>query len=1032
MGMIFFRNGYLLWISVVVVLVAGLSALNALPRLEDPRLTNRNPLVIARFPGASPQRVESLVTERIEESLQEVPEIKKLESNSRAGIATIAIELVDRIDADNNSKVFSKIRDKLSDTPLPAGALRPVLDDQRGAVAFTLITALVWDAQAPPQLGILKRRAEELADRLRTLPGTEIVRLYGDPDEEITVDVDINELAALGFSAAEVAQTLASADSKQPAGLLRSDHRNLSLEVSGAFDSVARIESIPLAEGERGSVVRLSDVAQVERGWQQPPREIALADGDRAVFVAARMVPGTRVDRWNDQASEIIDGYRRQLGSGLALKTVFNQSVYTAERLRGLAVNLLAGAGVIMIVILVFMGWRSSLIVGSALPLVTGATLFLLLLTGGSLHQMSIFGMIIALGLLIDNAIVIVDEIRKARERGLSSRDAVRDALRHLFAPLLASTLTTVFAFAPIVLLPGNIGDFVGAIGVSVILAIVCSFVIALTLIAALAGRYGDFDQRRPRSDCRSPTVWHAGGVRWSSATLVYRRTLTVAMRFPVPAIIVAIAPALLGFGLAGQLGNQFFPRVDRNMFRAQVWLPPESSLENTHRVAMEIDAALRRYVAVDTVDWLVGGSSPSVYYNLVMNQDGAANYAQATVTTKDAESVKPLIRSLQHELGVQFPAAQLVVTQFAQGPPVDAPVQFHLYGPSLPTLQDLGERVRLAMQEHPSVLHTRVTMPRGTPKLWMNTDENAARLAGLALADVADQLQANLEGSVGGSVLEGVEEMPVRVRYPRVRRRDVDAIRSVSLVSPSSDRWIPMSSLGRLELRPETGGIGRKDGIRCNTIRGYVTNDALPIEVTRQVLRALGETGFELPPGYRIEIGGDSEEEAGAIGNLRTYVPVLVTLTIATLILVFRSVVLAALLGTVALLSIGLGLLSTWGFGFPISFNTILGTLGLVGVALNDNIVVLAAIRANPIASRGNIDAIVDEVTASTRHILSTTLTTTGGFLPLIIAGGDFWPPLAVVIAGGVLGATLIALIYIPACYLLLQRARQALSTGR
>ncbi len=1006
MGMIFFRNGYLLWISIVVILVAGLSALSGLPRLEDPRITNRNPLIIASYPGASPTRVESLLTEKLEQALQEVPEIKKLESSSRTGVATIAIELVDRIEPGENEAVFSKIRDKVSDVQLPDGALPPVVDEQRGASAFTLIVAFTWDFSSTPKLGVLKRHAEAFADRLRNVSGTEVVRIYGEPSEEITVSVDSDRLADLGLSVSDVSRAIASADAKQPAGQLRGQRSDLSVEVTGALDSISRIQNIPLREGEFGSVVRVVDVASIRRDWKQPPDEMAFADGARAVFVAARTKNDQRVDRWDQAAQVVLVDYQKELGAGVKLQTVFNQSQYTSQRLYGLTVNLLAGAAVIVAVIFVFMG------------------------CGGALHQISIFGMIVALGLLIDNAIVVVDEIYKARKRGLSAEEAVNDRAKHLFGPLLASTLTTVFAFAPIVLLPGNVGDFVGSIGGSVILAIICSFLIALTIIAAMAGRYGTKLAPSAHQQHWMRNILHRG-IRSDRFTNGYRRALRFALQHPVLAILIAVTPSAVGFLLVTQLGSQFFPRVDRNMFQLQVWLPPESSISNTRDVAAEIEHALRQRDEIAKVDWLMGGSAPSVYYNLLMNKDGAANYAQAIITTRSKDTVKALIRQLQRDLDQQFPQSQIVVTQFGQGPPIAAPVQYRIYGPSIRRLQELGERVRLTLQQHPGVLHTQVTMPRGKPKLWIDADENAARLAGLTLADVSMQLQGNLEGSVGGSILEGIEEMPVRVRLPESGRDNVSAIQSTSLVSINREDWVPLSAIGSAELRPEIGGIGRKDGIRCNTIKGYVTNEALPIEVTRQVLQQLDASGFELPPGYRLEIGGDSEEEAGAIGNLKTYVPVLITLAVATLILVFRSVALSMVLASVAILSVGPGLLSTWLFGFPVSFNTILGSLGLIGVALNDNIVVLAAIRSNPLARSGDREAIIAEIVDSTRHILSTTLTTAGGFLPLILAGGDFWPPLAVVIAGGVIGATLIALVYIPATYVLLKEMQQKLLTS-
>lgn len=1014
MAMSFFQNRYLLWTSVVVLLVSGFSALSGIPRLEDPRMTNRNPIMVAPFPGASAERVESLITEKMEKVLQEIPEIKKIESTSRVGVATISMELVDAIGPGDNERIFSKIRDKMSDVELPQGALPPTLDDQRGAVAFTLIMAFTWNFDSEPRLGILKRHSEEFADRIRSIPGTEIVRLYGEPIEEITVNINPAELAALQLTANDVSQSIAGADSKQPAGQLRGNRSDISLEVTGALDSISRVQSIPLRDSDEGAVVRIADVATVKRNWQNPPREIALADQVRSVFIAARMKGGYRVDDWAKKANEVVDEYRSQMGTGIELKTIFDQSTYTEERLSSLAANLIAGAFVIMAVIFMFMGWRSSLLVGSALPLVTGLTLFIILINGGSLHQMSIFGMIIALGLLIDNAIVIVDEIRKNREKGLSREEAVETTVDHLFGPLIASTLTTVFAFAPIVLLPGNIGDFVGPIGVSVVIAIICSFLVAISVIAALAGRY---DSDPPKGKVR---FWN-NGFRSKKLGNLYVSTLKLALKFPVLAVAIAISPAIMGFVLSSQLGNQFFPRVDRNMFRAQIWLPAQSSLDNTRNVVQNVEKQIRESKDISNVHWLIGGSAPTVYYNLVMDQDQSAHYAQAIIVTETKESVKGLIRKLQPILDQEFPEAQIVVDQFGQGPPVDAPVQFRVYGPNVTVLQNIGEEIRLEMQKHPEMLHTQATMPRGKPKLWVNTDENAARLAGLTLSDVAMQLQTNLEGQVGGTILEGIEEMPVRVRFSEKMRSDLADISATTLVSKTTEQWIPLRALGDIELRPELGGISRRDGIRANTLKGYVTNNALPIEVSSQILAAIDAKGYKLPTGYRIEIGGNAEEEAGAVGQLKTYMPVLITLTIATLVLAFRSIMLSIVLGSVAILSVGLAFFSTWVMGYPLSFNTILGTLGLIGVALNDNIVVLAAIRANPLAKMGDINAIAEEVAASTRHVLSTTLTTTGGFLPLIIAGGDFWPPLAVVIAGGVLGASLIALLYIPAIYVII-----------
>jgi multidrug efflux pump subunit AcrB len=340
---------------------------------------------------------------------------------------------------------------------------------------------------------------------------------------------------------------------------------------------------------------------------------------------------------------------------------------------------------------------------------------------------------------------------------------------------------------------------------------------------------------------------------------------------------------------------------------------------------------------------------------------------------------------------------------------------------------------VRLALQEHPQTTHSQATMVRGESKLWIEADEAETRLVGLGLRDLAGQLQTNLEGGVGGSLLEDLEELPVRVRYADARRAELDDIASTSFVAPrAAGGWVPLEALASMSMRPTTGSITRYDGERCNVVQAYVRSGALPIDVAAEVGEALDAAGFKLPAGYRIGAAGAVEQDEEAKGNLVIYAPVLVTLMVSILILAFRSVRLALLLGTVAFLSIGLGLLATWLIQFPVSFNTILGTLGLIGVAFNDSIVVLAAIRANPAAREGEVSALVDEVAGVTRHIVSTTLTTMGGFLPLLlIVGGDFWPSLAIVLAAGVAGAMILALVFVPAAYVLLLGSRSTGAAG-
>ncbi len=1019
---LFFRNGHLLTLSILVLVLAGLSALSNLPRIEDPRITTRNALVITSFPGASAERVEALVTKKLEEALREVEEIKDIDSTSRANVSLISIELNDSIDASTNQQAFSRVRDKLADAEveLPPGASKPEFDDERGASAFALVVGLSDASGDDIALGMLSRLAEELADRFRNLPGAERVRVYGDTNEEITITLDRGELAAQGLSAVEIAGRVAAADPKSAAGSLRGDERDLFLEVGGELDSVSRIRDLVLAQGDQGRLLRLGDIADVERHWQLPPDTYGYVNGRRTVFVAAAAAADVRVDRWQAQAEEVLTGFKAGLDDGIRVQTVFRQSDYTDERLASLGGNLLLGALVVMAVVLFGLGWRAAIIVGAALPLSAFAALFGLTFFGQQIHQMTIFGMIIAIGLLIDNAIVVTDEIQRRRQQGEDGSTAVGNSIRHLFTPLLASTITTILGFMPIFLLPGNVGDFVGPIAISVVLALAASFAISMTIIAALAGRFVSGAED-------GPAAWWRYGLKLPRLTRVSHRWLTRAFERPRRSILVAITLPVVGFVLAGSLSLQFFPPAERDQFEVEVWMPDDASLRQTRETAQAIEALLASYDGVEQVSWLVGGSHPQLYYNRIMKQDSNAAYAHAMVRADSPERATGLVRQLQADADRQFSNAQVIVAPFAQGPPVDAPVGFRIVGPSLSVLEELGSELRRIMHDVPGIGHTRASVS-GRAKLNFAADQRRAALAGLTLDELALQLQGNLEGFTGGSVREDLEELPVRIRYNDDVRGSLGAIETMPLIAVGSDRWVPADALGEMRLEPESASITRRNGERVNIIHGWVRPGVLPIEAANDVLARLDAEGFTLPSGYALQLEGDSDAQQEAVGQLMTYLPILIMLMVATLILSFRSASAAAVIGLVAMLSAGLGMLSLWLSGYNLGFNPMIGSAGLIGVAINGAIVVLAALRADQAASNGDTAAIVAVTMREARHVLATTATTIGGFLPLLVfAGGEFWPPLAVVMAGGVGFSVILSLLFTPAVFKLLSTRRVA-----
>ncbi|MEL6870835.1 MAG: efflux RND transporter permease subunit [Pseudomonadota bacterium] len=1020
-----YSNKYLLWLTIIIVLMAGYSSLSNLPRIEDPRITNRYPSVTTIVPGASAERVESLVTQKLEDALDEIAEIKKIQSTSRNGISVLSIELQDNVGRGENEQVFSKIRDRLGDAvpELPQGAGEPIFDDKNEAIAFSILVALRWTRDDPPPLGLMYRLSEQLSDELRSIPGTEIVRYYGAPEEEIAVTVDPDVLANMGLSASDVARLIGAGDPKQPAGAVRSAQRNVFVEVDGELDSAQAVAETVLISNNGGGAVRLGDIGEISKGWREPASDIAYSNGARSIFLAVRTEESIRLDRWAVTARERIVTFNDLLGGGLQANVVFDQSVYTEQRLSSLGGNLFAGALVVMLVVFVGMGWRAALIVGSALPLSSSLAIFGLGPAGQQLHQMSIFGMLVAIGLLIDAAIVMTDEVKKHLDAGAERVIALRRAVTHLFVPLLASTLTTVLGFMPVFLLPGAMGDFVGPIAMSVVLALAASFALAMTVIPALAALF------IRRCEPGQQRHWWSDGASSRRLSERYESVLHACLRRPGLTALACLVLPIAGFQLAGTLGQEFFPTADRDQVEIQVWTPRGTSVDATAELTRKIDARLAEEAGVTDVHWLVGHSFPTIYYNRVMRIRNDSAYAQAVVFTNTVADANALTLTLGAELPDEFPEARIVVAKYSQGPPVDAPVGVRIEGPDTAVLTALGQQVRQIMHSVPDVMQTYATIVGGEPKLSFVADPVAVQQIGLTLSDVAAQLQSGLEGATGGAVREGRTELPVRIRYPDDARDGTVDVAATQLVANGAT--VSALNVGNFELLPEAASITRENTVRANKVYAFIHRDALAVDVANAVQSALAARNFTLPPGYRMLMEGDSNEQGKAIGQLLTYLPILGLLMVATIVLSFRSVRLAAVIGVVAFLSVGLGMLGLWLGGYARGFNAVIGVAGLIGVAINGTIVVLAAIRADGASCTGDNAAIVAQTMGATRHIVSTVFTTVGGFVPLIFfSGGDFWPPLAVVIAGGVGFSITLSLFFTPAMYVLLCRLAQR--TGR
>jgi multidrug efflux pump subunit AcrB len=1005
-----YKNVRLLILTVCLILAWGLSAFWSLPRLEDPELSQRMALITTEFPGASAQRVETSVSQPLERAMFDISEIEHISTTSYVGYSTLWLELKDRVK--NVDEVWSRVRDKLADVELqlPETAAKPEYHKLEPR-SYTLIVALTWDERSPVNTAILSRLAKDLEERLRSLSGTETVAFYGLPQEEIQVEILPQELNSLGLTVTELARQIRQSDAKVPGGLLQSDRLHFPIEAASSLNSLERIRQIPICSGEcspSGQIVRLADVARVSKGERQPPHEVALISGKPAVVLSVLMESDRRIDRWVPSVRQTLEQFQEQLPKGISLQPIFDQSYYVRTRINSLFNDLCLGIVLVILSTTLLMGWRLGLILGAALPLSISIVFGMMSWLHIPLHQMSVTGLVIALGMGLDNAIVIMDEIERELELGIPPQTAISKTVRSLAFPLISSTLITIFSFLPIALLPGDTGEFVRDIAICVTLSLSSSIFLCLTVIPALAGRL-----RKKKSE-----FFDAELTSW------YQSILDRVLARPWFGCLFCLGLSLTGFVLAFRLPAQFFPAAERDQFAIEFRLPSSTALRETKNAALEAREQILKHPEVAEVHWFVGKDAPAFYYNLPRRGLTEANFAHGFVRLKSGTDSRAIVQTLQQELDLTFPKSQILVRQLMQGPYITAPIEVYLYGFDLEILRQLGNEVRSQLAQMTSVTHTRAGLSETLPKVDLRLDEDRVRLAGFDRTQIARQIATSLEGYVGGSVQEGTEELPVRVRFTDGDRSKIESLESFELSNASEKRsLLPFSSIGKLALVPELAVLHRHNGRRVNTVLGFVRADVLPSTVKNELNQRLQASGFRLPAGYSLVYGGEHLKRTDALEHLLAPVTFLLVLAAVTLILPFNSFRLAAIVAAVGICSVGFSLIALSRFGYPLGFSAILGIVAMVGVEINDSMLVLTAIQANPYAYKGDRAAIRSVIVRSTRHVIATTITTVAGFMPLLLNGSEFWSPLALSIVSGVSGTTLLALFFAPCAYIILFR---------
>ena len=1016
MSLLFYRQWRYLVLLIGLLTVVGFMAIKSAGRQEDPTITNLFATIITPYPGATSSQVEVLVTERIEKKLREIEEIAEIHSTSKQSLSVIQIELSSFIQKSELDNAWSKVRDALSQVrpTLPQDALPAVLDDKR-AGAYTSILALI--PKNSSDIGIAQRYAYALQDRLRLLPNTQLVNVIGENQEIIDVRVDLNKLYELGLGIDELALLVGSHDVKQSAGKLEGARTSLLMSVSNQFYQLTDVMKTPIGVSEKGHVLYLSDIAIIEKSLLYPLEQIAYHNNQRAILIGARMLADQQVHTWAERLQQELELFENELPEELRLETTFQQNDYTSERINQLLINL--GIGVLLVIGIIYltMGARAAFVVATVIPLATLLSMIVFRFVGMTIHQMSVTGLIVSLGLLVDSAIVMTDEIQK--RMGVMAKDeAIRDSVKRLVIPLSSSTLTTILAFMPMALLPGPSGDFVGSIAYSVIIMLSASLVLSLTVTPAIAGHV--------LTSVREKTLMSS---YLGYLTLYFERSLSWSFAHVRTAISLSLAAPVLGFLLFPTLTAQFFPGVDRDQFHVQVQYHDTSSIGRTDELVADIVKFIQSQPGVMATDHVVGRSFPAFYYNMRSEKDNTPSFAEIAVLTANSNKTEEVVRALQQALPSAFPDADILVKKLNQGPPVNAPVELRIYGFDTEVLREIGDHLRLRLADIEAVTNTRASLTSGTPTFTWEVNELVSYHIGITPKDVASQLSSATLGVKAGYLLEDTVEVPVLIRAAGFENATGADVMSIPIKTPSGTS-IPLGAIASESILVSDGDITRHNAQRVNNIQAFVAYGTLPDVVFKSLKTSLMDNPLLLPPGYRITFGGDADKRAETLRNLMAGLGLVIALSILTIVLTFSSFRLSLITIIVCGLSMGLSILSLAILRYPFGIQAIIGVIGAIGVSVNAAIIILTSLKADPLAIARDVDQVTKVVMRSSRHILSTTLTTFFGFLPLILEGGEFWPPFAVAIAGGVLLSMVISFYFTPTMFIAWYVGKRRLSS--
>ncbi|MEI7221517.1 efflux RND transporter permease subunit [Pectobacterium carotovorum] len=987
---------------IILITVAGILSFFELGRAEDPPFTVKQMTIISAWPGATAQEMQDQVAEPLEKRMQELKWYDRSETYTRPGLSFTMLSLLDSTPPSQVQEEFYQARKKLGDEAknLPAGVIGPMVNDEFSDVTFALFAL---KAKGEPQR-VLVRDAESLRQRLLHVPGVKKVNIIGEQTERIFVSFSHDRLATLGISPQDIFSALNNQNVLTPAGSIETDGPQVFLRLDGAFDTLEKIRNTPIVA--QGRTLKLSDVATVSRGYEDPATFLVRNQGEPALLLGVVMREG-----WNGLTlGKALDAETARINEGMplgmTLSKVTDQSVNISSSVDEFMIKFFVALLVVMAVCFVSMGWRVGVVVAAAVPLTLAIVFVVMEASGKNFDRITLGSLILALGLLVDDAIIAIEMMVVKMEEGYGRIKASAYAWSHTAAPMLAGTLVTAVGFMPNGFAQSTAGEYTSNMFWIVGIALIASWVVAVVFTPYLGVKM--------LPEIKTVEGGHAA-IYNTRHYNQFRRLLTrvIAQKWIVAStVIVLFVVAILGMGM---VKKQFFPTSDRPEVLVEVQMPYGTSIEQTSVTTAKIEDWLKQQDEAKIVTSYIGQGSPRFYLAMAPELPDPS-FAKIVVLTDSQEAREALKFRLREAAASGLaPEARVRVTQLVFGPYSPFPVAYRVMGPDPATLREIADKVKAVMQASPMMRTVNTDWGSRVPTLHFTLDQDRLQSVGLTSSSVAQQLQFLLSGVPITSVREDIRSVQVVGRAAGEIRRDPAKIEGFTLVGAAGQR-IPLSQIGEVEVRMEDPVLRRRDRTPTITVRGDIAETLQPPDVSATIVKSLQPIIDTLPAGYRIEQAGSIEESAKATKAMAPLFPIMIAITLLIIILQVRSMsamVMVFLTAPLGLIGVVPTLLL---FNQPFGINALVGLIALSGILMRNTLILIGQIHHNEKEGLDPFHAVVEATVQRARPVLLTAMAAILAFIPL--THSVFWGTLAYTLIGGTLGGTIMTLVFLPAMY--------------